>query len=93
MNRPFPTVLQLRSESTIDRLLADQEADTALFVVAVRHLEALIGGLHFPLGSPAHRYDLGDITATLSDWLIARDPDHLQEYAEDAVITLLAGEP
>src|SRR4051812_34470142 len=91
MNQPFPTALQRRSETAIDRLLAEQTADTALFVVAVRHLETLIDGLHFPLGSPAHRYDLSDITATLSDWLIARDPDHLQEYAEDAVITLLAG--
>lgn len=91
MNQPFPTALQLRSESAIDRLLAEQAADTALFVVAVGQLRATIHGLTFPLGSPAHCYDLGDITATLSDWLIARDPDHLQEYAEDAVITLLAG--
>jgi len=92
MNQPFPTALQLRSESAIDRLLAEQAADTALFLTAVGHLQTVIAGLTFPLGSPAHRYDLSDITATLSDWLIARDPDHLQEYAEDAVITLLAGD-
>jgi len=92
MNQPFPTALQLRSETAIERLLADQAADTLCFQVIITRAQAAIAGLRFPLGSPAHRYDLGDITATLSDWLIARDPDHLREYAEDAVITRLSGE-
>lgn len=93
MNAPFPTTLQLRGETAIDRLIAEQAADTAIFLAAVRQLVRVIAGLRFPLGSPAHRYDLADIIATLSDWQIPRDPEQLQEYAEDAVLTMLAGEP
>ena len=92
MNRPFPSALQLSSESAVERLLAEQAVNTDIFLLAVRHLAALIDGLQFPLGSPAHRYDLGDITATLADWQIPRDPEHLRDDAEDAVITRLSGE-
>lgn len=91
MNHPFPSVLQLRTETAIERLLDEQASDTAIFLAAVQHVKTVIAGLRFPLGSPAHRYDLADITAALSDWQIARDPDQLQDYAEDAVLTLLGG--
>lgn len=89
MNHPFPSVLQLRTETAIERLLDEQASDTAIFLAAVQHVKTVIAGLRFPLGSPAHRYDLCAITATLADWQIARDPDHLQEYAEDAVAQML----
>lgn len=91
MNHPFPSLLQCRSETAIARLLDEQASDTTLFLAIIRQTQTLIAELRFPLGSPACGYDLCAITAALSDWQIPRDPDQLQEYAEDAVLTLLGG--
>jgi hypothetical protein len=93
VNNPFPTQIQLRSELAVDRLLEQQAATTRTFQRIIIQARAAVEALHFPLGSPAHGYDLADIIATLGDWLVERDPDQLQEYAEDAVLTLLSGEP
>jgi hypothetical protein len=91
VNNPFPTRAQLRSEAAIARLLDEQAATTRSFHILITEARAAIEAMHFPLGSPAHRYDLADIIATLGDWLIERDPAHLEEYAEDAVLNRLEG--
>ena len=91
MNHPFPTQLQLRAETVTSRLLADQASDTESFLAIIRQAQAGISELHFPLGSPAHGYDLADITDALADWQNSRDPEQLQEIAEDKVLTMLEG--
>lgn len=93
MNNPFPSQTQLRAEAAVARLLAQQAADTATFQRIVATATAAIAALHLPLGSPAHNYDLAEIIGTLNDWLVPRDEIQLEEYAEDAVLTLLSGEP
>jgi hypothetical protein len=93
VNNPFPSQIQLRSEAAVDRLLAQQTDATKTFHAIVTQARAAIAALHFPLGSPAYGYDLEDITETLADWLTERDREQLLEYAEDAVLTMLSGDP
>jgi len=90
VNAPYPTHLQLRAESAIGKLLAEQAAATAAFLAIVRTAQAGIAALHFPIGSPAHHFDLCDITDALSDWQTARDATWLEETAEDLVMERLA---
>jgi hypothetical protein len=90
VNAPYPTQLQLRAESAIGALLAEQAAATAAFLVIVRTAQAGIAALNFPLGSPAHRFDLIDITSTLDDWQDGREEVFLEEAAEDLVLERLA---
>ncbi|MGD0110059.1 MAG: hypothetical protein ABSC06_39500 [Rhodopila sp.] len=85
MNNPDPTHAQLRAEAAADRLLAEQSAVTAVFSAAIRTAIAAIEALEFPLGCPSAGFDLEDITATMSDFLILRDPRRL-EYEADAAI-------
>ena len=65
MNAPYPTHLQLRAESAIGALLAEQATATEAFRAIVATAQAGIAVLHFPLGSPAHGFDLEDITERL----------------------------
>jgi hypothetical protein len=90
VNAPYPTHLQLRAESAIGALLAEQAASTAAFLDIVRTARAGIAALHFPLGSPAHRFDLADITDALDDWQTGREEAFLEEAAEDLVLERLA---
>lgn len=90
MNAPYPTTLQLRAESAIGALLAEQATATAAFLVVVKTAQAAFAALHFPLGSPALGFDLEDITETLSDWQNAREEMLLEETAEDLVLERLA---
>ena len=90
MNAPYPTQLQLRAESAIGALLAEQAASTAAFLAIVKTAQAGIAALDFPLGSPAHGFDLCDITDTLRDWQTSRDETWLEETAEDLVLERIA---
>lgn len=90
MNHPFPTALDLASETAIEKLLAEQAAETAIFGTIIRQAHATISALHFPLGSPAIGYDLVDIEDTLDRWTNGRDPQQLAEAAEDAVLEMMA---
>lgn len=50
-------------------LLADHADETKKFHALVRAFQKDLDRLDFPLGSPAHGYDLKDIRGYLSDWL------------------------
>jgi hypothetical protein len=89
VNAPYPTQLQLRADSAIGALLAEQAAATAAFVAIVKTAQTGFAALHFPLGSPALGFDLEDITETLSDWQNAREEARLEETAEDLVLERL----
>jgi hypothetical protein len=90
VNAPYPTHLQLRAESAIGALLAEQATATEAFRAIVATAQAGIAVLHFPLGSPAHGFDLEDITETLCNWQNRRDEAQLEEIAEDLVLERLA---
>jgi hypothetical protein len=89
MNNPYPTTLQLRAETAIDQLLAEQAAVTATFLTIIRTAQAAIAKLEFPLGSPSHRYDLADITEALAEWQEGRAEQSLEDAAEDLVLERL----
>jgi hypothetical protein len=90
VNHPYPTALQLRAEAAIGTLLAEQAASTASFRTIIEAARTSINALSFPIGSPAHGYDLLDITGALDDWLVARDPEQLEQAAEDLVLERIA---
>ncbi len=83
MNNPYPSRSQLRVESSIDRLLAEQDTATRAFQQIVTDFTTAFHRLHFPLASPAQGYDLDDVSSTLADWLLPYDQRYLEQQAAD----------
>lgn len=64
MNAP----VSIPPRPTTASLLAAQSADTAIWLAAIRQLQAVLTTLHLPLGSPVAGVDRADIDATLAEW-------------------------